>query len=1063
MPDNEQTKTPPTPFPLPGGWTGPVRTRSHDSSGEERRWRVARQDEKRGTGRMRGDEDDEDEALLLPPPFLASDSPRESFDGLLGARRARLESRQQPLKVVRVLGPPGGYDAPRPAREGGKGKACEGEKGLSLDEAVQLVEGAMRSIGGERAEEGRLEERQRRRVRRAESGLRAYEVGAEMGRKVAGRLERHRSTRETASTGDAAEMRVEKRQADEQVLVAATPSQLLGSPPSPAFRPTSTPPTFALHDVGLDVPPDLPPVPSLRPLSIPDHSPLPTVSTPLFLDPAALDDYFGFRPRASTRRASISLTLPASPLVRSASLASSPRTSAFLQPVRPRKVCARRTCLDTLIYVLIGSPSSPSTPGLDSLTSVVGLVGILVHIVGFVFFVGYHLTALIASSVVALRTSATFLYWAWMNLSGRTEVAQSVVEYWRVCRIEWDKVCEDEGEERLSAWSVVLGLAELAALQGMTHARWLREGPGQLVLLNGDVADENGVATLHFAPLRRKRSVLLERPSVTQRQQSYLWAGDGHGEDGEGLVVTSQKDGVLLGSLITSDNSGSRTTLPSSPAQQSSILPAAAPATIGQLLEKEPPPLDLDPTGPSQLPSSPPLQPVCETADPLDELVALIKRCCRLSTASYGLHTLIPSPPTPLLTPSGQTLPQRVFAHLGGVGNHRDVLHVAIQQRYTGLPATGEEEVEAIYAPQLFVLRDDARGEIIVIFRGTQSLADLRTDLDSSFVPIDLPPLPPSAPPAGPPPSTSSAPIPPPHSSYRIHSGILTTAQHLLSPSSAASPSSSPLLPSLRATLAAHPRYALVLTGHSLGAALASTVALLLGAWDAAQRAWVVRPDAGLGADNDGAWRRPLRAVCFAHPTTVNAPLAARAAFPPSSSSSSGAGGSAQPLVLNVSLASDVICRMGVPHVRGVRRAVGRLDRARRRRRKEGAEGVLSVWRAWRRATDRGEEEDEAKRVEEWAWEARGEAEGWARDEDARMGDVETAIPAGRTYHIDRLPPALEKKRREELGGEEEEDDPLWGLYEVRDSRRFFALPLLRGDLLSSHMPKDYLNACESL
>jgi len=351
-----------------------------------------------------------------------------------------------------------------------------------------------------------------------------------------------------------------------------------------------------------------------------------------------------------------------------------------------------------------------------------------------------------------------------------------------------------------------------------------------------------------------------------------------------------------------------------------------------------------------------------------------------------------------------------------------------------------------------------------------------RTDLDSSLVSLDLPDIPPTtSSEPGLAPDLDSTTTTTTSTLYRIHAGILSAAEHLLS-SSPSSTTPSPLLPSLRATLAAHPRYALVLTGHSLGAALASTVALLLGTWDAESRAWVVRPDAGL--DDEGAaahggvdarasvWRRPLRAVCFAHPTTLNAPLAARCAYPSSPTEGAGLARTDDvPLVINVSLGADVICRMGIPHVRDVRRVVGRLDRARRAAGRDG-QGVLASWRAWRRATSSGDE-DEARKLEEWAWSARAAAEGWAREGAACEEDeVQAAVPAGRAYHLDRLPLALEQQRREELRSEEGDDGDeheLWGLYEVGEPRRFFQLPLLRSDLLAHHMPQLYGDVCDSL
>ncbi|GAA5933006.1 hypothetical protein JCM3775_005287 [Rhodotorula graminis] len=1090
-----EPRVPSTPLALPGGWSGPTsrparapRSKSDDGAAQ---WRLQRRSN--AGDEQNPDSDTDDQALLLPPPFLADDSPRETFDGLLGTRRARSLSKQQrthdrlfaqgrappapfpgglitaAIKVVRVLGPPGGYDASRSRRRADEAKGEGKGKGLSLDEAAQRLEDAfVRGSGAGREgreAEGKFEERQRRRLRRAESGLRAYELGSEVGRRVAGRLERHRSRRDVVDPDAAVVDASTSPEAGEQVLAAVTPAALLGSPPVSPFLASPLVQPYQHDGDGDDDHPLVPPsAPPLRPTTNPNLPSFPTISTPLTLEPAALDDYFGLHRRTSSRRASLASS---SPRQRSAFLPSSSSTRApfVLRGIPSRATTTRRHLLDIFILLLIGSPPRPSSAGLDtSFASVGGILGVTVHAIGFVFFVAYHFSTLVVASVVGLRQSATFLYWVWMNLSGRTEVARAFVEYWRACRAEWDRVVDEDGEERIGLWSVGQGLAELAVLQSMTHSRWLREGPGQLVLLNGGGLVKNGLSTPRVGPQRRRRSLVPKRPSIAKRQQSYRWTGDGDEEDGAGLVVTSRRDGVLVGSLISRDD-------PDSPPLQGFV--ASPPqidvaSTIGQRLDEEPPPLELD--GPSLLPSSPPLPPVRENRDPIVDLVSLIKRTCRLSTASYGLHTLIPSPPTPLLTPSGKTLPQRVFAHLGGVTDHRDVLHVAIQQRYTGLPsATGDGEDEASsYSPAMFLLRDDVRGEIVVVFRGTQSLADLRTDLDSSLVSLDLPDLPlatssePGLAPALDDASSTTSSTP-----YRIHSGILSTAQHLLSPSSS-STTPSPLLPSLRAILAAHPRYALVLTGHSLGAALASTVALLLGAWDAESRSWVVRPDAGLdheGAPARGAvdsqrstWRRPLRAVCFAHPTTLNAPLAARCAFPSPTDSADNV-----PLVINVSLGADVICRMGIPHVRDVRRVVGRLDRARRA--SSGGQGVLGAWRAWRKATGSGDE-DEATRLEEYAWRARASAEGWASEAAAHEEDeVEAAVPAGRAYHLDRLPDALEQQRRDELGEEDDGEDGhgLWGLYEVGDPRRFFRLPLLRSDLLAHHMPQLHGDVCDSL
>jgi hypothetical protein len=381
---------------------------------------------------------------------------------------------------VRLLGPPGGYgeddgedrrrpgmrrkatgsswlDEERERERDGRDKA----RGMSLDQAAQIVENA---LGKERGEDGgrRQEERQKRRVRRAESGLRAYEIGVEVGRRVAGRLERHRSRRaEVAWRSSATDGEREEEQRRDS-LVAVTPAQLLGVPPSPSPTGASSdksPPSLSTPSGDANEIPPLPPAaPALRPLSIPDLPPLPTVATPFDLDPSFPEDYFALH----RRRTSIA---PNSPTKHAAFASpSTPKTPFILQPL-PNPSPMRTALLDWIIFLLIGSPRPPSVAGLDnSLATVGGLVGILVHSLGFLFFVAYHLTALLASSYGALRSTAIFLYWAGLNLSGRTEVGKAVVEYWRTCRAEWNKVVDEEGEDPLSGAAVVRGVLELAAL-----------------------------------------------------------------------------------------------------------------------------------------------------------------------------------------------------------------------------------------------------------------------------------------------------------------------------------------------------------------------------------------------------------------------------------------------------------------------------------------------------------------------------------------------------------------------------------------------------------------------
>ena len=110
----------------------------------------------------------------------------------------------------------------------------------------------------------------------------------------------------------------------------------------------------------------------------------------------------------------------------------------------------------------------------------------------------------------------------------------------------------------------------------------------------------------------------------------------------------------------------------------------------------------------------------------------------------------------------------------------------------------------------------------------------------------------------------------------------------------------------------------------------------------------------------------------------------------------------------------------------------------------------------------------EVERLEQLAWRRRKEVED-ARSELAI--DDETAIPAGKTYHLDELPLELDRRRRNERAegrdskeeDEEDDDELLLGLYEVKDPLNFYRLPILSSDLIRSHLPKEYLDAVESL
>ncbi|SCV70480.1 BQ2448_1874 [Microbotryum intermedium] len=1144
-------------------------------------------------------------ALLLPPPFLDETSSRQSFEGLLGTREAKLRqarlrkemrnyAKDRPprpafpqsllttaSKLVTALGPPGGVDSGSYYR-------------TWKEDPNDPTPGSVR--------------KERRRVQRANSAMKGLEVGEKYARKWAERLMAERS-RYTDGSLDAESNKFDVDLIETQVdgpaaelfsgkaFVAATPMSLLkdspGSHLSPPLYGISTPVLneFVPNGSASFGPeaPRAPPKALLQPI-LDDNggymSPLPLLLDATYKSapsPSLEDGYFAIRRRRSVHKAGFikKRTLtdvergslrenaaehegttkdddiePLNNDLEIADLTSSGNGSpkqpavpvaAFLLPKLETRT---RSMVDMLIWLVVGSPDVSGSFD-QGLASVGGLLGTTLHLIGFAVFVLVHTWALGVSLCATLRSVALFSHWTFLNLTGRTDLSIVARDYFTLCQKEWNLVSAEDGV-RLSIGSVLLGLFELMAIQAISKERWIAEGPGKLVLVNGDApaqfaastrpssleAGSSSVAGGTSPLLRRfskRRSLVFERPTFSRRGTSRRWSV----ADGEGLIVTGGGDSILEGTIYNKSvdplayASPSFTPHPGSATGANTGIPVLdelddlPPLELGEALPDDTLPGFSFPPSPVSLlaasPKSPPMRPMPEGPDESTAFVMLLRRHARLATASYGLHTYILAPPTPLFTPSGATLPHRVFSHLGGV-DHKAVLHVAIQKHYTGVPAVAGGEAESIYEPQFYLLRDDLHGEVVCVVRGTQSLADIRTDLEAGLEPVKLPSLDPSS-------SRTET--------FKAHAGILAAARRLLDPEA------SPLFTKLRKALEDHPGYSLVLTGHSLGAAIASTVAFLVGQYTPAEPSntateslggpsaathathakehesdrghWTISPSCGLPA------LRPVRAICFAHPATVDLPLAKRCSL------------GKVPLVLSVSLGPDAVCRMGIPQVRELRKVLGRLAKNRRKwlklqpsaveaqgrsksdpkglsgtkRRPHGKSEILTAWWRWKKlqggirqidleATKEGPqaaqltraELEERNKIEEKAWRWRCEMDGIEDDDDAHPEgkDQKTLstrmIPCGKAYHIDRLPIEMERKRKhdtlaererikrqrdqdaEEEEQEEQEDDEepqLWGLYEVAAPDAFYACPHLEADLVKSHLPKEYLDAVNSL
>lgn len=170
-------------------------------------------------------------------------------------------------------------------------------------------------------------------------------------------------------------------------------------------------------------------------------------------------------------------------------------------------------------------------------------------------------------------------------------------------------------------------------------------------------------------------------------------------------------------------------------------------------------------------------------------------RLSRLCTGSYGEHFVrfLNGQLPPYASPSGDDISSHTsHTFLASHAKLQDPSHV-LHSTHT-LPLGTAGTALGTYHPLLFILRDSTNRSITIVIRGTGSLADVLCDVAASSIPYD---------------------------SGMIHSQFLAAGKLLVQPDS-------PFMRALRAELEAHPGYSVVLAGHSLGAAIASVLALLL-------------------------------------------------------------------------------------------------------------------------------------------------------------------------------------------------------------------------------------------
>ncbi|KAI8805399.1 hypothetical protein BJ742DRAFT_405546 [Cladochytrium replicatum] len=209
------------------------------------------------------------------------------------------------------------------------------------------------------------------------------------------------------------------------------------------------------------------------------------------------------------------------------------------------------------------------------------------------------------------------------------------------------------------------------------------------------------------------------------------------------------------------------------------------------------------------------------------------------------------------------------------------------------------------YRPTFYLLVDHSTREVIISFRGTLSLHDLMVDLASDYENYDDPRLPSTfvATDDGYLPAytrdeetngSGSATNTP--ELFKVHSGMMRVARSLAQPNSPTR-----LYEAVISAMETNPGYSLLLTGHSLGAGIASLLTLL---WTDPRTSHT--RDSTMTTTDDIALLPPgrkIRCIGFGSPCTMSEPLSRIC----------------RPFITSVVIGDDIIGRLSVGSVRDLR------------------------------------------------------------------------------------------------------------------------------------------------
>ncbi|CAI2165679.1 12863_t:CDS:2 [Funneliformis geosporum] len=278
----------------------------------------------------------------------------------------------------------------------------------------------------------------------------------------------------------------------------------------------------------------------------------------------------------------------------------------------------------------------------------------------------------------------------------------------------------------------------------------------------------------------------------------------------------------------------------------------------------------------------------------LFSLLHNLKRYSKFGSSAYDFKTaIIDKIPFPRFPIKSQRWKERGRLHRFSFASNTDLpFDSIVDSSHTKTPKNPSN-----YQPSYFIIRDHTTESIILALRGTMSIHDLIVDLTCEYEEYQLP-------------EDVQRGI---DTKHKVHKGMFQVAKSL------AEPGNTGVFEVLKRELEANEGYGLVLVGHSLGAGVASLLALLLASPTTRQTTVWSRLPRG----------RRVHAYAFATPCVMSAELSKRV----------------RPLVTSVAYGNDVVCRLSLGHVRDLRNMVRFLGSNKQKGGEEGQETASKIIR----------------------------------------------------------------------------------------------------------------------